>query len=326
MKEKKLITISFAVPREFHLLDLAGAAHIFYEAREYGAPIALKFFSISTNVDEIQSSSGAFFGRLESMDELNLVEGDFIFIPGIDHKLIAEPTYFKELGPFFSWLATCYQKGINLCSVCTGTFLLAETGLLEDKSCTTHWKYLQRFELRYPKVNLLKKRLFVQTDNIYSSAGVTSGIDLALFIVEQKFGTAFAASVAREVVVYMRRGEQDPQLSVFLQYRNHQDNRVHLIQEEITKRLDQKLTLAFLANLVHTTPRNVTRLFKNTTGITIGEYIDKLRVDQAIHLLQEKHKVANVAKMCGFANENNFRSLFKKHMGILPSVFVARMS
>jgi len=311
-----LLTAVFIIPPRVHLLDISGPAHIFYEATDYGALIDLKFISVYHNHPEETSTSGLAFAKLGNFKNLKLKRGDVVFIPGIESHYLTDTKFFKTIQPFFQWLNKQHENGARICSVCTGAFLLAESGLLNKKQVTTHWKFQNLLKERYPDIEVLTNRLFVLNDQIYTSAGVASGIDLGLYLLEEIYGTRFSAAIAREVVIYLRRGQEDPQLSIFLQYRNHLEDRVHIVQEWLSKHLDKKHTADQLAELIHTSGRNLTRLFKDTTGITIGQYVDKLRVEHALHLLREKQKVDTVAKACGLQSTNQLRTLLKKHVGV----------
>lgn len=306
----------FLIPPDVHLLDISGPAHIFYEAKSYGAPI--QSFYITLDKNEELSSAGVHLSQLRLFSEFQLRENDFVFIPGLESHFLNDGDFKKSNANFFSWLNKQHENGAKICTVCTGAYLLAQSGLLDGKTCTTHWKYLDDFRERFPNVGLLSDRLFVANDNIYTSAGVASGIDLALFLLEEKFGPLFATKIAKEVVVYLRRTDEDPQLSVFLQYRNHLDQRVHAVQDLLAQQLDQKITIDQLAESVNMSPRNLTRLFKKTTGITIGDYHDKLRVERAVQLLSEGNKVNVVSNSCGLQSSNQLRSLLKKYKSALP--------
>ena len=310
--------ILFIVPPKVHLLDLNGPAHIFYEAKEYGANIELHFISFD-ETNEIESSAGLHFSKLTHFSKFDLTDKDYIFIPGIDYGLLTNSIFLKKNEEFFKWLRLQNSNKVNICSVCTGAFLLAEATILDHKMCTTHWKYITLFENKYSLADVRHKRLFVCDENLYTSAGVSSGLDLSLFILEQEFGTKFATDIAKEVVIYFRRGELDPQLSIFLDYRNHLDDRVHLAQDFLIKNIERTVTQVELAEEVYMSARNLTRLFKKTTGITIGTFIEKLRVERAIQLLSENHKVNFVARQCGLKSTNQLRSLMKKHANSLPS-------
>lgn len=312
------VRIFLLLPPQVHLLDINGPAHIFYEAREMGADIELYYISL-TDHNEVVSSAGLAFSHLEFFGNFVLSSNDWIFIPGLDKRTLDNFDSTRELDSFYKWLQIQNSNGAKICSVCTGAYLLAQSGLLRRKKCTTHWKYLDDFSGRFPEAVLLKDRLFVKDENIYSSAGVSSGIDLSLFVLEEVYGSVLAARVAKEVVIYMRRTENDPQLSIFLQYRNHIDNRIHQAQDLLAQYLCQGMKIEELAACLYMSPRNLTRLFKKTTGITIGRYQDKLRVERAMILLSEGQKVEAVAHACGFSGPHQLRELLKKQVGSLPS-------
>lgn len=310
--------IFFVVPLEVQLLDLTGPAHVFYEAKEYGASLSSYYIGMDQNRD-VKSSAGIVFSQVEHFENYELGSTDIIFVPGMESFLFRDEDFLRRSVPFFSWLKRQLAKEARICSVCTGAYLLANAGILDGKACTTHWKYLEDFKLKFPAVELLQDRLFVKDKNVYSSAGVSSGIDLSLFILEELYGPVFATKIAKEIVVYLRRTEADPQLSIFLQYRNHIENRIHEAQDFLAAHLDEQIKIDQLSAVVNMSPRNLTRLFKKTTGITIGQYVDKLRVERALHLLSEGHKVESVSQMCGLSSANQLRSVLKKYTSILPS-------
>lgn len=302
--------IVFIAPPQVHLLDLNGPAHIFYEAKMFHPEIELCFASIAATT-EIESSAGLFFSKLTPFHSYCLGKEDFIFLPGIDSSLLSNSAFLETLKEFFEWLRLQHATGTTICSVCTGAFLLAEAGLLNHKSCTTHWRYFNDFANRYPETELKRNRLFVDDHGIYTSAGVSSGIDLSLFILEKLFGQRFAFEIAKETVVYFRRGSDDPQLSVFLQHKNHLEDRIYAAQEYIFEYYSEKIQIETIAAHVHMSPRNLTRLFKKTTGITIGKYISEIRVEKAHHLLSLGHKFDSVASQCGFNSTSQLRKLIK---------------
>jgi transcriptional regulator GlxA family with amidase domain len=299
----------FMIPPKVHLLDITGPAHIFYEAECYGAPVKSLFSTIATNQTESVSSSTLAFHQLTPYNELTLKPGDLIFVPGLDQSLLLDNQFIEATRPFQYWLKAQHQNGVIVCSVCTGTFLLAAADLLDNRECTTHWKYTDRFKQKHPKARLQTNRLFVKQDNIYTSAGVSSGIDLALYLIEQIWGAHFAAQIAKEVVIYFRRTIDDPQLSVFTQYRNHLDDRIHHVQDVLSQSLDRKLSIDELAAGVNMSTRNLTRSFKKTTQITIGEYLDKLRIERAEQLINEGHSMQAAALHCGLKSVNSLRHL-----------------
>ncbi|MEM9361001.1 MAG: DJ-1/PfpI family protein [Bacteroidota bacterium] len=309
----------FLIPPEVHLLDITGPAHLFYEAKEYGANIETHYLAMDDCNDQELSSAGLAFAQLKPFSDFSLNENDLLFIPGLESHLFHAPDFSENFATFISWLKTQFERGAKLCSVCTGAYILGYAGLLDGKECTTHWKYFKDFEIRFPTAKLLQDRLLVKNDTIYTSAGVASGIDLSLFILEELYGSVFASKIAKEVVIYLRRSPNDPQLSVFLQYRNHIETRIHQVQDTLAQNLEDKFVIEDLAEKVHMSPRNLTRLFKKTTGTTIGHYLEKLRVEKAVQLLANGEKVNSVTIACGLKSSNQLRTLLKKYTASLPS-------
>lgn len=316
--KKQPLRAFFLVPPKVQLLDITGPAHLFYEAKMYGANIETHYLSLNQNT-EVISCAGISLGQLKPFNSFELTENDILFIPGLESNLFFKESFVLKYQAFFDWLKNQERNCSKICSVCTGAYILGFAGILDDKDCTTHWKYFEDFKARFPKTKLRADRLLVQDGLIYSSAGVSSGIDLALYVLEELYGSIFASKISKEVVIYLRRTENDPQLSVFLQYRNHMETRIHKIQDSLAQNLSQKQNIKTLAESVHMSPRNLTRLFKKTTGITIGKFLDKLRVELATKLLSDNSKVNTVANACGLKSSNQLRSLLKKYTSELPS-------
>ena len=300
--------IVFLVPPKVHLLDVNGPAHLFYEAKELGASLEIIFSSISNSTIEVESSSGLYFSRLMRLESLNLTENDFVFIPGSAtiKKVISEHPQLLQ------YLNEWNNSKVRLCSICVGSYWLAEAGIIDFKKSTTHWKYLDDFSKTFPKTKVVEDCLFVIEDNLYLSAGVSSGMDLTLHILEDLFGYDMAIKVAKEVVYFFRRGSSDPQISTFLKYRNHLDTRIHDVQDFIVKNINKQFTLDELANEVHMSKRNMSRKFKKTTRMTVGEYLNKVRIERAKHLLAGELKLEEVARECGLKSTNQLRKILKE--------------
>ncbi len=323
---KNILTkVVFLIPPKVHLLDINGPAHIFYEAKEMGLEVELHFVSMTRESESI-SSAGLAFSNLEEYSNLSLNENDYILIPGANPSVLIPDNLNKNYQSFFKWLQNQNNKNVNICSICTGIFFLAAAHILRNISCTTHWRYLNLLTETYPEVTVETNRLFVKDQNIYSSAGVTSGIDLALYIIEEIADTSIVAQIAQEVVYPLRRDEHDPQLNIYLQYRNHLDNRILTVQDFLIKNLSTSSTIEDLAQQANMSSRNLTRLFKQKTGVTIHEYITKLRIEKSLHLLSEGHKIDVVAAACGLKSSNQLRNLLKKQKGVLPSTLKNKLS
>jgi transcriptional regulator GlxA family with amidase domain len=303
------IKIVFVIAPRTHLLDLAGPDQVFFESIFYTAPFQLEYVSFAP--EEAGTASGLGFKTLKHYSDIEIRSGDYIFIPGMDIDVITG-SHKPAMKDLFNWLSTGYAKGANLCSVCTGAFLLATAGLLNHKICTTHWKYTQRLQQMFPLLQVQENVLFTVRDGIYTSAGIASGVDMALHIVEQEMGTHFAHKVAREIVVYMRREGNHAQDSIFLQYRNHIHAGIHAAQDYLLEHLDKKNSLLQLADLAHMSTRNFTRIFKKETGITIGQYITLLRQEKIAELLKQPDlSRQQIAQQVGLLSERQVNRLMK---------------
>src|SRR6187549_3845917 len=202
-------TAVFAIPPSVHVLDFGGPAQVFYEALEAGVALELKFVSLHKGYSGTASSCGVEFANLGDYNTVSVKQADIIFVPGLAFELLHDRVFLDSTRGFLEWLIEQYYNGATICSICTGAFLLAESGLLNGKECTTHWKYLSQFQEQYKMVKMVSNRLFVESDNIFTSAGVASGIDLALYILEKRYGSLFASRIAREIVIYFRRAGND---------------------------------------------------------------------------------------------------------------------
>lgn len=299
----------FVVPPYVHVLDLMGPVQVFYEAAEYGAPYRLVYCSLGKPVT---SSSGLNFGPLSLFADVETQPGDYIFLPGMDMAYLRSSA-FKQETAFFDWLRQQHKKGVHLCSVCTGAFMLAQAGLLNGRKCTTHWKRLEELQSTYPRLAVQQDRLFIKDAGIYTSAGITAGIDLALAIVEEHQGPLFATKIARELVVYFRRGEGHSQKSVYLDYRNHMNVAIHRMQDWLIANLEANASLEDLAEIVGMSTRNLTRTFRKETGTTINAYTTLLRLELANTLLYDPGITMDaIAAKCGFRDARQLRRIWKK--------------
>ncbi|ETN94672.1 GlxA family transcriptional regulator [Zhouia amylolytica] len=300
-------TVYFYITNQVHLLDLSGVLQVFQEAKELGFDYGLEFIS---DRPVINSSAGLKLNSLVHYSVTQPGEKDFVFIPGFNTE---QSDTLIDGAPFYEWLRNVNNHGATICSICTGAFLLAKSGLLDHKMCTTHWRYIDLLKTKFPFVKVKNNKLFVQSGNIFTSAGVATGIDLALFLIEESHGKLNAIKIAKELAVYIRRNGTDEQESVFLQFRDHQDQKVHIVQDWIIHNLEKTSTLESLAEIVHTSPRNLSRIFKKHTGVTIAEYRTKLRVEKATSLVENSgYKLDYIARLCGYKTSRQLREVLNK--------------
>ncbi len=293
------------------MLDLSGPIQTFFEAARLGGNYRLCYCAFKPEIDD---SSGLHFARLDHYAKLELQAGDYIFIPGYNKQLLGDTTYRQEWEGFYAWLRSCHDNGINICSVCIGSFVLGRAGLLEGRQCTTHWSMLKQFKKEFRQAQVLDDQLFVKDGIIYTSAGISAGIDLALFILEENNDALFVHKVARELVVYFRRSGQHTQESVYLNYRNHLHQGIHRLQDWLIENLSVKSTIEQMADVVNMSSRNLTRTFRQQTGISIHEYVTLLRVERA-RTLQNTPGITMeaIAAQCGFENVRQLQRIRKVH-------------
>ncbi len=207
-------------------------------------------------------------------------------------------------------------------SVCTGAFLLAATGLLDGKSCTTHWYYSERLAEMFPKVKVDAEAIYIQQGNVYSSAGVSAGIDLSLALVEQDYGVEVAMDVARSLVLYMRRPGSQSQFSAPVSLRQKAGNHFYRLHDWLLDNLCAALSVEQMAEYCRMSPRNFARRFTQVTGITPAKYLEQLRLSQARGLLESTQlSVEAVALDTGFGREERLRRVFLKTLGVTPSIY-----
>jgi transcriptional regulator GlxA family with amidase domain len=210
------------------------------------------------------------------------------------------------------------QPDTRLASICSGALLLAMAGRLDGLRCTTHHSLIADLQALAPRAQVQADRIFVHDGQVLTSAGITTGIDLALYIVEQAAGAALAAQVARRLVMYTRRGPHDPQLSPWLAHRNHMHPAVHRAQDAITQSLAQdparRWSLPELAEVACVSPRHLSRLFMLHTGISVLDYQQQLRMARARELLAQQPALTQeqLAEACGFASARDFRRVWAK--------------
>jgi transcriptional regulator GlxA family with amidase domain len=207
----------------------------------------------------------------------------------------------------------------RLGSVCVGAFLLAEAGVLDGRRATVHWRYVQEFAQRYPLVAVDPRSTWLRDGNIYTSAGISAGIDLALAWVEEDFGAAAALKVARELVLFLRRPSGQDQISVSLETQAAHTKSMQELQIWIAEHLDRPLSVDALAERVAMSPRNFARVFSQEFGTTPGRYLVRLRVEAARRLLEQTDRgLKQVASASGFRSADVMRRAIQRALGTTP--------
>jgi len=210
----------------------------------------------------------------------------------------------------------------RIVSVCTGTFILAETGVLDGRRAVTHWQHCQRLAANYPQINVESDPIFIKDGNIYTSAGVTAGMDLALALVEADHGRDVALAVARALVMFVKRPGTQAQFSRHLAAQMAPDGSIRDVQMWLLDNLSADINVDRLAEIAAMSPRTFNRRFKTETGMTPARYVTECRVDAARRLLEESPlPIKTVAEKSGFGDEERMRRTFRRLLGVNPDSY-----
>jgi transcriptional regulator GlxA family with amidase domain len=243
------------------------------------------------------------------------VKTDLIIIPAIRGDLLSS----NHMNRFFvDWIIKKYKQNSEIASLCTGAFMLAFTGLLKGKKCTTHWNYANEFRFYFPDITLVDQKIIVEQNGLYSSGGSNAYWNLLLFLVEKFVDRATAILVAKHFVVNLDKIAQTPFI-VFNGLKNHNDNEILDAQDFIENNYSGKVTVEDLAEKRHLTRRTFERRFKKCTHCTVLEYLQKVRIEASKKALEVGRKsLDEIMLEVGYFDSQAFRELFKKITGLTP--------
>jgi len=299
------------------VLDVAGPLEVFARTSRWlaeaglGAAPAYDIELTAAQAGPLPTSGGLALTVARPFAEVG--EGDTLLVAGGIgwEAAAADPATL-------AWLRRGAERAARVGSICTGALVLAAAGLLAGRRATTHWAYCERLADLEPACTVDPDAIFVRDGRFYTSAGVTTGMDLALELVEQDWGKAVAVAVAQELVVYRKRPGGQAQFSRFLEAERRQD-RLGELQLWILDHLDQDLSLERLAQAAGLSPRHFSRRFRTEVGVTPGAYVARVRLEEARRRLESgAHSLKDVARACGFADEQNLRRAFRRHVGVAP--------
>ena len=304
-------------------MDVVGPADVFSGANVLlnREPAPYEVVVLGVRLGPIAAESGVRFYADATLGESGLF--DTIIVPG-GRGIRLEPNTRALITKFLTAHA---QTARRVASVCTGIYALAETGLLDGRSVTTHWRYANDVQQRFPKLRVNANAIFLNDGKFYTSAGVTAGIDLALSFVEEDFGSELALAVAREIVVYLKRSGGQLQYSQPLLAQTQAKSRFADLAEWIRGNLQKDLTLEMLAERANLSPRHFARKFKAAFALTPAEFVQELRLDEARWLLVNSgDPIGNLADTVGYSSDDTFRRAFERRFGIPPAEYRRRFS
>lgn len=317
LKKKSVIIVAMTGNM---LLDFAGPADVFTNADKYlqssgiidGYDVTIVSPTANKKVD---TTTGISIVCEQSATDINTAI-DTLIIAGNDFRESSQPA----LTEFYNWLATRNEFNTRrIASVCGGTFALAKAGILKGRNATTHWELSEKLSKAYPDVNVNANPFFTNDGYVYTSAGVSSGIDLALALVEQDYNKDIAIRVARKLVYYLSRPGFQAQFGNLLPvYENEHIGQK--AQSWLNDHLHEKIDVNQIADHMNMSTRNFTRVFHRETGMPPAKFVEKLRVEAARKYLEDTDiSIERIAELCGFGGLVSMRRIFLRHLMTTPS-------
>lgn len=315
-----ILNVGIVVPAGAQTLDIVGPLDVFQEAnRQSNGAISYSVRMISLGRNKFIRTDG-----LSIVADTSIYKKD----DSIDTLLVAGTPHVGDVscfGDLYAWLRRRVPKIRRFGSVCTGVFFLGEAGLLSGRRVTTHWEDAHALSVRYPDTIVEPDRIFVKDGALYTSAGVTAGIDLALKLVEDDCGRELAMTVARRLVVFLKRPGGQSQFSQHLTAQLDMKRRTESIQHWILDNLKGDLSVARLAAKAGMSERNFIRVFRVEAGITPAEYVETARVDAARRILEDSDiALQRVVTRCGFGSLDTMRRSFRRRIGVTPHEYRSR--
>lgn len=308
--------ISFVVFPDALLLDLAGPLQVFEVANETSETrgLAYKVCVSSRAGGLVRTSSGV---EINTIALETLAPSDTILVVGGSgvHEAARDPA-------LVSWMADQATSARRICSVCTGAFVLAASGLLERRRAVTHWRSCSLLQKQHPSTTVLPDAIYLNDGQIWTSAGATAGIDLALALVEEDCGRSEAIRIARELVVFLKRSGGQAQYSVPLRLQADGDGSFDELHDWVQAHLGEDLRVDALATKAGMSPRTFARVYTERTGRTPAKTVEGFRLEAARRALEDTRlPIKEIAVKCGFLEEDRMRRCFGRLLGVSPQEY-----
>jgi transcriptional regulator GlxA family with amidase domain len=315
------IEVFVLVPPRVLLLDVAGPLEVLRLANQLQTKLRFEVRYAGPGA-RLHSSIGLTLADIEPLPE-RLPAGAWLILAGDVENVMTTDAPVRSAAPraddapleksIVDWLRAAVGRDHTLISICSGALLAARSGLLDGRACTTHYLCCAELARLAPRAKVQADRLYVEDGHCYSSAGITTGIDLMLHLVAKFVDRACVVAIARYLVVYLRRSGNDPQLSPWLEGRNHIHPAVHRVQDAIAQEPGKSWTAHDLAQLAGVSTRHLSRLFHQHAGVGVSEYTNRLRIALAQELLRETRlDMEHVAERAGFASSRQLRRAWRR--------------
>lgn len=317
-------TVSILLLNQLNIGGLENARQGFLESNNYlrmmGKRPAFNVELVGSE-KEVKVDEGLYAIRPQkNIQELS--KTDIIVIPPIKGDKIQEA--IEQNLAFLPWIVEQYQKGAEVVSLCLGAFILGASGLVDNKSCVTHWRAADQFRKHFPKTHLLTDKILTDEERIYTGGGAFSSANLVLYLIEKMVDRETAVYCSKHFQIDMSRVSQSPFI-IFKGQRNHEDKLIKQAQDFIEQNYQGEFTVDQLATQLFVNRRTLERRFKKATGNTLSEYMQRVRVEVAKrNFEQAPFPVKEVMYKVGYSDAKSFRKLFKKHVGLSPIEYKKR--
>lgn len=316
----EIIPVFVVLPPQTLLLDVAGPLEVLRYANELQQKMRFVCRYISAEPQQTTTIGLGLCG-LEPLPEA-LPPNALILISGSSSLAQQQWEIERERRALSDWLRHIVRPDTTIVSICSGALIAAQAGLFDGHSCTTHAHCIADLKRIAPLALVHENRLFVEDRKRFSSAGISTGIDLTLHLVSALVGPEIAARIAQIMVVYLRRTAHDPQISPWLSGRNHIHPSIHRAQDAIVENPADDWTLARLADIAHLSQRHLSRLFREQTGLSVVDYVNLIRVTLARDIIsQSRLDIEAVAERSGFASARHLRRIWQQHHEKPPTAF-----
>jgi transcriptional regulator GlxA family with amidase domain len=318
--QKEKLVVIIAMPGTMSL-DIAGPSDVFHNANR----VILQRMGFSPYKIILASPDDTTSVKIGSGITIKCDENVFNIKNKIDTLIIAgfpAADSIESRRDLIQWLKESANNTRRIASICRGAFLMAEAGFLNNKRATTHWNFCDDLQKNYPQVQVDPDPIFIGDGKFYTSAGVSSGIDLTLALLEEDFGREIALNVARNLVLYLRRPGNQSQFSIVLAQQETSKEPLRHLQKWLLDHLDKNLTVETLAEQCSMSPRNFARVFQKEMKMTPGKYLEKLRVETARRRLEETNLgLDQIARECGLGSADTLRRIFLRQLKITPNQY-----
>jgi len=301
-------------PPPVQILDVSGPLEVFSNVGAYEIELATP-----DGGNTLRTNRGIDFGNAVALSECAGPIDTLVIAggPGAENG-----KYDPE---FIHWIREAAGRSRRVASICTGAFMLAEAGLLDGKDAATHWKFCDRLAAEYPKVRVKRDPIYLKDGNIYTSAGITAGIDLSLALVEEDHGHQASLEIARFLVMFLVRPGGQAQYSHMLSHQATASQPLRELQVWMLEHLRDSLTVESLADRLGVSSRHFTRVCLRETGMNPGQFIDRMRVEAAQQLIDSSKKgLKEIADACGFHSSEAMRRAFSRVLGVTAAEYASR--